>query len=68
MEVATKKWLITKSNDGCVVIVKSKKKTHPNDVFISKATLDKNTKNGTFRRHATLKFENHPIYIHKEDL
>tara|TARA_Y100000589_G_scaffold199764_1_gene188549 strand:- start:221 stop:427 length:207 start_codon:yes stop_codon:yes gene_type:complete len=68
MEVATKKWMITKSNDGCVVIVKSKKKTHPTDVFISSDTLKKNTGNGTFRKHSTLKYNDQPIYIHHQDL
>lgn len=62
------KHLITKSKDGCVVIIKSEKKTEQTDVFISESTFKKNIENNTFIRHATLTHNNHPIYIYHEDL
>lgn len=62
------KHLITKSKDGCVVLIKAEKKTEQADVFISEATFKKNIENKTFIRHATLTHNNHPIYIYHEDL
>tara|TARA_Y100000361_G_C10932660_1_gene224693 strand:+ start:292 stop:492 length:201 start_codon:yes stop_codon:yes gene_type:complete len=63
-----KKWLLTKSNDNCVVIVKSEKKTNQNDFFISQATLDRNIQEKVFIKHETLKFEGESVYVHKNDL
>jgi len=63
-----KKWLLTKSNDNCVVIVKAENKTNPNDFFISQATLDKNIKTKTFVKHETLKFEGESVYVHRDDI
>ena len=64
----TKKYLITKSNDGCVVAFESEDKTHPTDVFIGKATMQKNIDNNVFVRHTTLRYKNKPIYIYHEDI
>jgi len=60
--------LLTKSNDGCFVIVYSEEKTHKNDLFISQATFKKNIKTKTFIQHKTLTHNNQPIYIYHEDL
>lgn len=60
--------LLTKSNDGCFVIVHSEEKTHKSDLFISQATFKKNIKTKTFIQHKTLTHNNHPIYIYHEDL
>jgi len=62
------KHLITKSKDGCVVIIKAEKKTEQTDVFISQATFKKNIESQTFVKHATLTYNNNPIYIYHEDL
>ena len=63
-----KKWLLTKSNDNCVVIVKAEKKTNPNDFFISQATLDRNIQEKVFIKHETLKFEGESVYVHRDDI
>ena len=63
-----KKWLLTKSNDNCVVIVKAEKKTNQNDFFISQATLDKNIQEKVFIKHEKLKFEGEAVYVHHNDL
>ena len=63
-----KKWLLTKSNDNCVVIVKAEKKTNQNDFFISQATLDRNIQEKVFIKHETLKFEGESVYVHHNDL
>ena len=60
--------LLTKSNDGCFVIVYSEEKTHKNDLFISQATFKKNIKTKTFIQHKTLTHNSKPIYIYHEDL
>lgn len=60
--------LLTKSNDGCFVIVRSEEKTDKNDLFISEDTLKKNIEKKTFVKHETLKHNNHPIYIYHENL
>tara|TARA_Y100000114_G_scaffold103350_1_gene96458 strand:- start:603 stop:794 length:192 start_codon:yes stop_codon:yes gene_type:complete len=60
--------LLTKSNDGCFIIVRAEEKTDKNDLFISEATLKKNIKSQTFIKHKTLKYNNHPIYIYNENL
>ncbi|MBQ45629.1 MAG: hypothetical protein CMK37_08240 [Porticoccaceae bacterium] len=63
-----KKWLLTKSNDNCVVIVKAEKKTNQNDFFISQATLDRNIQEKVFIKHETLKFEGESVYVHQNDI
>jgi len=65
---ATKKYLITKSNDGCVVAFEAENKTHPSDVFIGQSTMQKNIDNNVFVRHTTLRYKNKPLYIYHEDL
>ena len=60
--------LLTKSNDGCFVIVRSEEKTDKNDLFISEDTLKKNIEKQTFVKHENLKYNNHPIYIYNENL
>ena len=60
--------LLTKSNDGCFVIVRSEEKTDKNDLFISEDTLKKNIEKQTFVKHENLKCNNHPIYIYNENL
>ena len=62
------KHLITKSKDGCVVLVKAEKKTEHTDVFISESTFKKNIASKTFVKHETLSFNNNPIYIYHEDI
>jgi hypothetical protein len=70
MKVAseTKKYLITKSNDGCVVAVRAEEKTHKTDVFIGEATMQKNIDNEVFIAHNTLEYNNEPLYIYHEDI
>ena len=63
-----KKWLITKSNDGCVIIIKAKKKTHQNDFFLSQATLDRNLEEKTFVKHENLDYEGNPLYVYAIDI
>ena len=59
------KYLLTKSNDGCVVY-KAEKKTDPSDAFISESTFKINLKNKTFIRHKTLTYNNNQsMYIMK---
>jgi len=62
------KYLLTKSNDGCVVVIKAEKKTDPSDAFISESTFKINLENKTFIRHKTLTYNNNPIYVYHEDL
>ena len=64
----TKKYLITKSNDGCVVAFEAESKTHHSDVFIGQSTMKKNIDNNTFVRHATLRYKDKPLYIYHEDI
>jgi hypothetical protein len=59
--------LLTKSKDGCFVIVFAEKKTHVNDLFISQATLQKNIKEKTFIKHDKLTYNERPLYIYHED-
>ena len=51
VSTATKKYLITKSNDGCVIAIRSEDKTDKTDFFIGEATMKKNIDNNTFVRH-----------------
>ncbi len=64
----SKKYLITKSNDDCVIAVLSEEKTSKSDFFISETTMKKNIDSRTFVRHNALKYNNEPIYIYHEDL
>jgi len=64
----TKKYLITKSKDGCVVAFQAEQKTHQTDFFIGESTMQKNIDSKTFVRHATLQYNNQPIYIYHEDI
>lgn len=64
----TKKYLITKSNDGCVVAFQSEEKTHKSDFFIGEATMEKNIDKNVFIRHDTLRYHGKPLYIYHEDL
>ena len=64
----TKKYLITKSNDGCVIAIRSEDKTDKTDFFIGEATMKKNIDNNTFVRHNQLNYNNEPIYIYHEDI
>tara|TARA_R110001592_G_scaffold32260_8_gene113180 strand:- start:8906 stop:9112 length:207 start_codon:yes stop_codon:yes gene_type:complete len=62
------KYLITKSNDDCVVIVRADKKTDKGDIFISDDTFKRNIEEKTFCKHPSLTHNNKPIYIYHEDL
>ena len=64
----TKKYLITKSNDGCVIAIRSDDKTDKHDFFIGESTMKKNIDNKTFIRHNVLNYNNEPIYIYHEDI
>ncbi len=64
----TKKYLITKSNDGCVIAFRSEKKTDKHDFFIGETTMKKNIDSKTFIRHNSLQYNNQPIYIYHEDI
>ena len=68
MKVGRKQFVMTKSNDGCVIIVKGSEKTDKNDMFISEEVLKRNVETGTFSKHSTLRFEGEPIYVLTEDL
>lgn len=70
MQIApeTKKYLITKSNDGCVVAVRAEEKTDKSDFFIGEATMQKNIDNEVFIAHNTLEYNNEPLYIYHEDI
>ena len=59
---------MTKSNDGCVVIVKSSEKTNDKDILISQEVLNRNVSCGTFCKHETLSHNSHPVYVLTEDL
>jgi hypothetical protein len=63
-----KKYLITKSNDGCVVAFHAEEKTHKSDFFIGEATMQKNIDNDVFIQHNELTYKNQPLYIYHEDL
>tara|TARA_B110000483_G_scaffold220061_1_gene274758 strand:- start:141 stop:341 length:201 start_codon:yes stop_codon:yes gene_type:complete len=62
------KYLLTKSKDNCVIIIKAKKKTEQTDVFISNSTFKKNIESNTFVKHENLTYNDNPIYIYHEDL
>ena len=64
----SKKYLMTTSNDGCVINVSSEDRTHPNDIFMSRSTLEANVKNGKFVKHQSLKYNDNSVYVLKEDL
>ena len=63
-----KRWLMTTSNDGCVVVVKAEEKTSPKDLFISIDCLKHNLIAKKFTKHKTLKYNNSPVYVLSEDL
>tara|TARA_Y100000310_G_scaffold340160_1_gene435012 strand:- start:1311 stop:1493 length:183 start_codon:yes stop_codon:yes gene_type:complete len=60
--------MMTKSSDGCVVIVKSESKSDKTDIYLSKDTLRFNVENGKFVKHKTIKYNGNPVYVLKEDL
>lgn len=62
-----RKWMITKTEDDCVVIVKSADKTEKTDMFLSADTLKRNVENRRFIKHKTLKYNGSPVYVRKED-
>ena len=64
----SKKYLITKSNDGCIVAFQAEEKTHKGDFFIGEATMQKNIDNDVFVRHTRLQYNNQPLYIYHEDI
>ena len=64
----TKKYLITKSSDGCVVAIRSDDKTDKHDFFINQTIMQKNIDNKTFIPHNVLNYNNEPIYIYHEDI
>jgi hypothetical protein len=68
ISVTSKKYLITKSNDNCVIAVLSEDKTSKSDFFINETTMKKNIDNKTFVRHNVLKYNDEPIYIYHEDI
>mgnify|MGYP001157261594 FL=1 len=69
MQIATtKKWLMTTSEDGCVIIVSEEKKSETTDFFISQDCLNKNVKNKEFTEHKTLKHNDKPVYVLTQDL
>tara|TARA_B100001179_G_C18479912_1_gene355180 strand:+ start:396 stop:611 length:216 start_codon:yes stop_codon:yes gene_type:complete len=68
MQIKRKQYIMTKSNDGCVVIVQASNKTDDKDIFISEEVLQRNLCRGTFCEHERLKHNNSPIYVLTEDL
>ena len=69
MQISTKtKWIMTTSEDGCVVIVNEERKTSQTDVIISSDCLDQNVKNRKFTKHATLRHKDKPVYVLTSDL
>lgn len=65
---SAKQYILTKSNDGCVIIVQSNTKSEKGDMFISSQVLQRNVKLGTFTKHKNLKHNKHPVYVLTEDL
>jgi len=65
---SSKQYIMTKSNDGCVIIVQNDEKTERGDMYISSQVLQRNVKLGTFTKHKHLKHNNKPVYILTEDL
>ena len=63
-----KQYIMTRSSDGCVIIVRSDKKTDQKDIYLSPAVLERNVKLKTFSKHGTLKYNNSPVYVLTEDL
>jgi hypothetical protein len=68
MQIRKNQYIMTKSNDGCVVIVKSGEKTDAKDILISQEVLNRNVSCGTFCKHGSLKHNNEPVYVLTEDL
>tara|TARA_B100001778_G_scaffold281244_1_gene246303 strand:+ start:210 stop:431 length:222 start_codon:yes stop_codon:yes gene_type:complete len=64
----TKKWLMTTSSDGCVIIVSEDKKTEQTDFFISEDCLAQNIKNVMFTKHKTMVHNDKPVYVLTSDL
>jgi hypothetical protein len=58
---------MTKSNDGCVIIVNHKEKTERGDVLISPQVLKRNVKLGTFTKSKHLKHNGEAVYVLTED-
>jgi hypothetical protein len=63
-----KRWLMTTSNDGCVVIVKAEERTNDKDIYISSDCLAQNLKFKKFIKHKTLKYNDESVYVLKEDV
>lgn len=63
-----RQYLMTKSNDGCVVIVRHNEKTERGDMLISPQVLKANVKRGTFTKSNHLKHNEEAVYILTEDL
>ena len=69
MQVGTgSRWVMTTSNDGCVVIVDSEEKTDHTDVIISPDCLNRNVEKGKFTKHEKLKHNGKPVYVLTSDL
>jgi hypothetical protein len=68
MKIKKNQYIMTKSNDGCVVIVQSSSKTDDKDILISEEVLQKNVCRGTFCQHERLKHNDSPVYVLTEDL
>jgi hypothetical protein len=68
MQIRKNQYIMTKSNDGCVVIVKSGEKTDAKDILISQEVLNRNVSCGTFCKHESLKHNSEPVYVLTEDL
>ena len=68
MKIKKKQYILTKSNDGCVVIVQGASKTEDIDILISEEVLQRNVCRGTFCRHQSLRHNNEPVYVLTEDL
>jgi len=68
MQIKRNQYIMTKSNDGCVVIVKSSEKTNDKDILISQEVLNRNVSCGTFCQHQSLRHNNEPVYVLTEDL
>ena len=63
-----KQYLMTKSNDGCIVIVNHNEKTERGDMLISPQVLKRNVKQGTFTKSKHLKHNGEAVYVLTEDL
>lgn len=66
--IQRKQYVMTKSNDGCVIIVKNNEKTERGDMLISPQVLKRNVKQGTFTKSKHLKHNGEAVYVLTEDL